>query len=294
MNDTSPRIGHRLEAAAAGMASALFRALPLDAASWLGGRLARTLGPLATASRRAEHNLRLAFPHWSDAEIRAAVGDMWENLGCTVAEYPNLGKIDCYGGDRVTIEGVEHIDRLRDDGRPGIFFSGHLANWEIMPLAVAQRGVAISLVYRAANNPLVDAMILRARGAITETHVPKGSSGARQMLEIIRRGGHLGMLVDQKHSGGVAVPFFGRDAMTAPAIAQLALKFDLPLVPCRVVRRNGARFHVTVSPPMTLPRDGDRSRNTQALLVAINGFIEAAIRERPAHWMWMHRRWPED
>ena len=193
MTDQAPtpvRIAHRVEAAVAATAAAMFRTLPLDAASWLGGKLARALGPFAKISRRAAQNLRLAFPQWSEAEIAAAVGDMWENLGRTVAEYPNLDKIDCYSGDRVIIDGVENIDLLRDDGRPGILFSGHLANWEIMPLAVAQRGIAVSLVYRAANNPLVDAMILRARGAITETHVPKGSSGARQMIEIIRHGGH--------------------------------------------------------------------------------------------------------
>jgi len=292
-NTAGRRLRHALEAALVYGLTLLCRALPLDTASGLGGWLARTIGPRVAITRRAARHYAGAFPDASDTDIDTAMRAMWDNLGRTAFEYPNLTRIDCYDGTRVTVTGAEHIEALRDDGRPGIFFSGHIANWEIMPLAVAQRGCDISLVYRAANNPHVDAMILRARGAITHTHVPKGAVGARQMVKIIKAGGHLGMLVDQKHNAGIEVPFFGRPAMTAPAIAQLALKYDLPLVPCAVRRTEGAHFAVTIHPPMDLPRSGDTDQDVHALMVAINTFIEDAIRANPAHWMWLHRRWVE-
>lgn len=127
---TERRLAHILEAAAATAAGALFRALPLDAASRLGGAIARRLGPHLKVSERAEKNLRRAFPTWDDRQIAQAIHDMWDNLGRTAAEYPNLQRFDCYAKDgRIVVDGVEHIDRLRDDGRAGIFFSGHLANW---------------------------------------------------------------------------------------------------------------------------------------------------------------------
>ncbi|NQV79632.1 MAG: lauroyl acyltransferase [Alphaproteobacteria bacterium] len=290
-NRPRSRLRYAVEAAGVYLLAALCRALPVGAASAIGGALARTIGPRLALTRRAARHYARAFPDATGAQITTAMRAMWDNLGRTVFEYPNLVKIDCYNGTRVTVHGAEHLDALRDDGRAGIFFSGHLANWEIMPLSVAQRGCDISLVYRAANNPHVDRMILRARGAITNAHVPKGAPGARQMLKIIKAGGHLGMLVDQKLNAGINVPFFGHPAMTAPAIAQLALKYDLPVVPCAVRRTHGAHFVVTYAPPLEHPTSGDHEKDVYDLMVAINTFLEDAIRANPPHWMWLHRRW---
>ena len=287
----SRRLRHALEGAGVYALIALCRALSVDAASNLGGALARGLGPRLALTRRAARHYARAFPEASDAEITDAMRGMWDNLGRTVFEYPNLTKIECYTSNRVTVHGTEHIDALRDDGRAGIFFSGHMANWEIMPLSVAQRGCDISLVYRAANNPHVDQMILRARGAITHTHVPKGSIGARQIIRLIKEGRHIGMLVDQKLNSGIEVPFFGHPAMTAPAIAQLALKYDLPLVPAGIRRTHGANFEVTIHPPLRHPRTGDTAADVRTLMGTINTFLEDAIRADPPNWMWLHRRW---
>ncbi len=285
---------HRVEALVARTAFALFRALPLGAASALGGWLAHTIGPRLGIARRAEKNLRLAFPDWPDERVRAVAREAWDNLGRTVAEYAKLNAIDCFAaGGRVRVTGTEHIDRLKDDGKAGIFFSGHLANWEIMPLSVAQRGLPISLVYRGANNPTVNDMILQARRAITDSNVPKGAAGARQMIGIVRAGGHIGMLVDQKLNTGIPVPLLGRPAMTAPAMAQLALKFDIPLVPVSIVRRVGASFDVTFHPPLEIARTGDRAADTLAVMTKVNEMLGDWIREQPGQWLWLHRRWPD-
>lgn len=284
----------RIEAIALGAAIQLFKLLPVDVASGLGGWLGRTLGPRFGITARARKNLARAIPELSEAEVRATVKEMWDNLGRTVAEYPKLHAFDCYApGGRVEVVGAEHIDRARDDGKGGIFFSGHLANWEIIPLAAAQRGCPISLVYRSANNPAVNDMILEARRAVTETNVPKGAAGARQMIDIVRKGGHLGILVDQKLNAGIAVPFFGRDAMTAPAVAQMALKFGIPLIPVSMVRLRGAHFRVTIHPPLEMPDSGDRAADVHAIMVEVNRLLEGWIRETPAQWLWLHRRWPD-
>lgn len=284
----------RAEAIGLSLVVRLFKLLSVDAASGLGGWLGRALGPRLGVTRRARKNLARAFPEMSEAEVRSTSKAMWDNLGRTVGEYPKLRDIDCYApGGRVEVVGVEHIDRARDDGKAGIFFSGHLANWEIMPLAVTQRGCAVSLVYRSANNPAVNDMILEARGASTDSNLPKGAAGARQMIDIVRRGGHIGILVDQKLNTGIAVPFFGRDAMTAPAMAQLALKFDIPLIPISVARQKGANFRVTVYPPLEMPNTGERAADVRAIMSQVNGLLESWIRENPAQWLWLHRRWPD-
>ena len=101
------------------------------------------------------------------------------------------------------------------------------------------------------------------------------------------------MLVDQKLNDGIAVPFFGRPAMTAPALALLALRFDCDVLPARVERLRGARFRLTVCPPLPLPHSGNQNADVAGLTAAVTAALEAWIRDRPEQWFWLHRRWPD-
>jgi KDO2-lipid IV(A) lauroyltransferase len=263
-----------LEALGVAAVLGLFRLLPLDLASATGGWLCRRFGPFVPVSRYAERNLRRAFPEKTDAEIRSILVAMWENLGRVFGEYPHLARFRLYEPEsRVEVVGAEHVDRLREDGKTGIFFSAHIGNWELASLGATQRGLPLTRIYRAPNNPL------------------KGAEGARRALAVMRAGGHLGMLVDQKMNDGIAAPFFGRPAMTAPALAQLALKFDCPVVPAKVERLEGCHFRLTIYPPLAVEKSGER--DVLALMTRVNSIIEGWIRERPEQWLWLHRRWSD-
>jgi Kdo2-lipid IVA lauroyltransferase/acyltransferase len=287
-------IGQWLEAAAVWLAFALLRVLPLDWASAAGGGIARWIGPRLPVSRRARRSLAWAFPEKGPAEIERIVGGMWDHLGRVLAEYPHLGEFRVYEpGGRAEVRGAEHVDRLREDGKPGIFFSAHVGNWELAPVAMLQRGVPVMLIYRAPNNPLVDRLIRRSRRPTSEGLIRKGPEGARAALETLRAGGHIGMLVDQKMNDGIAVPFFGRVAMTAPALARFAYRYDCPIVPVRVERLEGSHFRITFDPPLVRPETGDRQRDVLEFMTRVNAQIESWIRARPEQWLWLHRRWPD-
>ncbi len=282
---------HRGEALAAGLAFALFGLLPLASASALGGGLARLLGPRLPLSNRARANLRLAMPELSEREIARIVKGMWDNLGRVAAEYPHLRAIRVFAKDGpVETRGFEHMDRAVAAGRPMIIFSGHLANWEIGALAALEYGVSVIQIYRALNNPLVDRMIAKFRGS-PGAFVEKGAEAARAAASALKSGRHLTLLADQKLNEGIAVPFFGRPAMTAPLLAALALRFECDLLPARVERKGRARFRLTVHPPLPLPKERDRNAAVAALTAAINQTLEGWIRERPSEWFWLHRRW---
>jgi hypothetical protein len=152
---------------------------------------------------------------------------VWENLGRVVAEYPHLPGLkrsDSGPGWEITGEAI--LRELAEKGGPAIFVSGHIANWELLPPVVGHFGISMSAVYRAPTNPLIDRMILGFREAalapIVAPLFPKGAEGARATLAHLRRGGFLGMLLDQKMNDGIAARLFGERAMTAPALAQLA------------------------------------------------------------------------
>jgi KDO2-lipid IV(A) lauroyltransferase len=284
---------YRAQAWGAALCFAAFRALPVDAASGIGGSLARWIGPALGISKRARLNLAAALPELSVAEIDNIIHGMWDNLGRIAAEYPHLRDIRVFApGGRVETSGFEHVDRAIAEGRRVVFFSAHLANWEIAALAAGQYGIDIAQIYRAANNPLIDRMIARMRGGNGEL-IAKGAVASRRAVAALRRGGHVSLLADQKLNEGIAVPFFGRPAMTAPALALLALRFQCAVLPVRVERLKGARFRLTLYPPLELPRTGNRDADVAVLMAAVNATLEGWIRESPEQWFWVHSRWPE-
>jgi KDO2-lipid IV(A) lauroyltransferase len=288
------RLRHLVEGALAWLAFALVARLPRPRAAALAAAVARALGPRLPVSRTARRNLAAAMPELAARDIERVVAGMWDNLGRLAAEYPHLAAIDCLVADGpVELVGREVVEELRTRGGPVLFVSAHFGNWEILPLMAGQLGMPVHYVYRPANNPVVEGLVQRFRGATLGAYHPKGAAAARGLVAAIKRGEHVAMLADQKLNDGVAIPFFGRPAMTAPAPAELALRFALPIVPVKVERAPGARFRVTVHPPLAAPEGGDRAVAVAAVLGRINAAFEAWIRARPDHWLWLHRRWPQ-
>lgn len=290
--------GERLEAAAVAGALHLVRALGPVAASNLGGAVARAIGPRLPVSRVAHANLRAAMPELDEAARRRVVRGVWDNIGRTACELPHLGALGpTASGPGWEFEGEENLQALREHGGPAIFFSGHIANWEVMLVAAAAHGLPAAVLYRAARNAAVDRVITDLRRESIRAEVPmipKGAAGARQALAHLHAGGRLGLLMDQKMNDGIEARFFGRPAMTAPALAALALRFRCPVFPIYVQRLAPARFRVLCEPPLSLPDTGNRRADIAALTQQVNDRLEAWIRQRPADWLWLHRRWPKE
>ena len=294
MNETVAR----LEVWAARGLLRLFRFLGPARASNLGGTVARAIGPLLPVSRVADTNLRLALPELDAAGRRRVIRGMWENLGRTMGEFPHIGALrqNTPAGPGWEMVGEDTLLALAARGGPAIFISGHIGNWEMMPAACAAYGLPFSSKFRAASNPGVDALVTGLRQDAIGAPVPmfsKGAAGAKAALAHLRSGGYLGLLMDQKMNDGVTATLFGHPAMTAPAMAALALRFRCPVVPGHVQRIGPARFRLVCEPFMELPDTGDRRADTQAMTQAMNGYLERWIRARPESWLWMHRRWPK-
>jgi len=285
---------HILDPLTAGLAALVYhgvRLLPVDAASALGGRLARLIGPLLPLQRVARENLTAAFPEKTEAEIANILSGMWDNLGRTFFEMPHI--VHMVEQDRVDIVGMEHVEALRDDGLPGLFWSAHTGNWELVSVSARVAGMPLHRIYRRANNPRIEGLFRESREFIEGELLPKGAAGAKRAMVLLKKGGHLAMMLDQKMNDGIAVPFFGRDAMTAPALAAFALRYGCPIVPTRAIRTGGAHFRIEFYPPYTVEDTGDRAADERAAMLRVNRTLETWIREYPEQWLWVHRRWPK-
>ncbi|MEC8621481.1 MAG: lauroyl acyltransferase [Pseudomonadota bacterium] len=270
-----------------------FACLTPIAASNLGGYLGRKIGPSLGINRRALKNMDEALTDFDQKTITNTIIGMWENLGRVVGEMPHIRHIARWArADQIEIINRNYLTQFHREGQPVIYFSGHFANWELFPLILRELGAPTAAVYRAANNPIVDFLLRYLRRLKSNDTVPKGPSGAKKIIQLMKAGKSLGMLVDQKMNDGISIPFFGRDAMTSSALATLALKYNCPAIPIRLERVRGCSFRATILPPLAPPETGDRKKDIELMMTMVNEIFEGWIIERPDQWFWLHNRWP--
>jgi KDO2-lipid IV(A) lauroyltransferase len=218
-------------------------------------------------------NLRMAFPDWNEKQVQDVARGTWETLGRTAGEMPHLAKMKPYvANSRVEVVGAERLDAIRESGKPAVLIGGHFANWEVMASAICNRPLDAQITYRSANNPYIDRRIAEARHAYgINVLTPKGA-GTRELMRALSRGQPIALMNDQKFNQGIAVPFFGHDAMTAPGPTRLAMKFKAPLVPFSCKRIGPARYRVTVHEPFLPDTNPTRTkRSTTRCFASTNG-----------------------
>lgn len=272
---------------------ALFSVIGLPAASGLGGWIGRNILSRLPPDKVARNNLARAFPEKSQQERDEIRRTMWDNLGRVIGEYPHLDKFTCLGEDpRITFSLPPGVAPRDLKGQAVIFLSAHLANWEMFPILAHQLGFDSAVVVRPPNNPFVADWVARQRRLKgPETLIAKRNA-MRLMLSQLRAKRTLCMLVDQKLREGIAVPFFGHDAMTTPAPAALALKTGAKICLAANRRLPGSRFHITVFPVLDFTPTGEDTHDTSQLTAMITNHIEHIIRDDPGQWLWIHNRWP--
>ena len=269
--------------------------LPYGVASGLCGCLLRYIGPFLGRTKTARRNLTRAMPELDAAAIDRIIGDMWENLGRVMGEFPHVGKMSAQEfAEIVTVKGAENIATAKQGATSTIFFSAHIANFEMANKTMAVYDCPMALVYRRGNNPIIDRLIQQTRDHYQSEGLAKGTTGSRQLIRALRQQRPVGMALDQKMNTGIPVRFFGREAMTATAIASLALKFDCPIIPIKVVRHAGVCHEVTIMPPLDYEKTDDAAIDIRNIITKINTLMEQWIRENPAQWIWIHNRWPDE
>lgn len=291
------RIGAAITIGAIRALFGFLRLLGPDRSSDLGGWLLRTASPLIPVNRVALANIRATFPQMRDDEVKRIARAAWENLGRVAAEYAHLKDIFDYDyhnphrPSRVEVAGIEHFIALKDDDRPGLIFSAHLANWELPAICAATYDLETTAVFRAPNDPAIAAIVHEIRSGAMGGLAAAKQGAAFAMQGVLENGGHLGMLIDQHFTRGVVVPFLGRPALTNPILGKFARRFECPVHGVRVIRLPNRRFRIELTPPLDLPRDAAGEIDVRGSMAMMTAVVEGWVREYPEQWLWMHRRW---
>lgn len=245
--------------------------------------------------RLAQEQLQRAFPQWSPAEIRRSARWCYTNLGASAAEFLRLGCSDRRAVlDRVAVEGLEHLERAHGRGRGVILLSAHFGNWELLGIVCSTLGYRFLPVARPLDNPWLNRLINRIRGRFGgEVVSKKAESAPRDMIQALRRGNLVGILLDQNVAAddGVFVNFFDRPACTSKGLALLARRTGAAVVPVFIVRETLDRHRILLQPPLELAATGDLHADVAVNTARCTAAIERMVRVHPEQWLWLHRRW---
>jgi len=263
--------------------------LPSRRASSFGAALLGALGPLSRKHRHVRRNLAFVLPDAPDEDVERVARQVWRNFGSVLAEYPHLRSITA---ERCDIRVPAEVQALFDQGRPALFVSGHVGNWEIVPSFLATKCRGLLVVYSPDINPFVEASLQRRRQYPGVAFVDKDGA-LRQMLTAAQEGASLGLLPDLRVDSGTLLPLFDVEAPTTISPARIAQRVGYPLIPLHVERLPDGRFTVDFHPPL-VARPGLQGK--EAAIDVTRQFyalLEIWISERPGQWLCTKRRWPK-
>jgi Kdo2-lipid IVA lauroyltransferase/acyltransferase len=290
-------VRHRVEYAFYLGLKGFLRALPHQAARGFG----RGLGALAHRVDRRHRevalaNLALALPELSETERRLLVAECFRHFGGALCDTVSSSRFDvqelCH---RLTYEGWEHLEEAAAAGKGVFVLSAHLGHWEIAALPIGIAKGSLHVVVRPADNPWLDRELTHLRERFGNRVTAK-QGAARKMIQVLRERGWAGILIDQRVQPreAIAVPFFGRPALTTPVLARLSLRTGAPVVAIFAFPEPGGRYRFVAREPIFPESPGSDPEDAVARLTErYLALTEEEIRKRPAQWLWMHRRWEE-
>ena len=272
----------------------IFKIVGLKNASALGGLLGRLIGPLFRAKNITKQNIKTGLGNLDRKKEEEIINAMWSNIGRTFAEYVFLKdfKLNRTDFNHIKINGINHLEQIKKNNDPVIFYSAHLANFELMAMELDKFGIKCAAIYRPLNNFLLNPLMEYLRMKfICPNQIPKGRMGMREIISKVKDGYSIALMVDQRVSEGPRAPFFNKPAHTTTIPAQLALKYNCKLVPISLERKEGSNFEMTIHEPYKIQKTGNDEEDSKNITIRINQIIEKMIIKNPKQWIWSHNRW---
>ena len=262
-------------------------------------RTARLIGATfdrfdAKHRKRAQHNIRVSFPEWSEQQVADCARQSYQHLISLAFEAlysPRVLTADTWP-DHVQLKNLGPVLELLNSNRPAILLTAHLGNWEVLGYLLALLGYDTDTIARPLDNKLINDWLLGIREKQGMRIVTKFDATDR-MIQVLNGGGLLAFTADQNAGDkGIFVPFFGRLASTYKSIGLLAMSHDCPVI-CGYAHRiaDDFRFEMGVT-DIIRPEDwADRSDPLYYITARYCRAFETMVRMRPEQFLWSHRRW---
>ncbi len=217
------------------------------------------------------------------------VNNILGNYGRILAEYPFLkdfrnNQLEHF----IRIDGLENLDKVKNKKKPVVFISGHFNNFELMAMQIEKYGINLAAIYRPLNNIFLNKTMERIRTKyICRNQIRKGRLGTRRILENLKKGNSIALMIDQRVTEGIKINFFGNLASTTTIPAQIIKKYECDLVPIYIERLEKYNFKMYVSEPIAI----NSEKSQEEISEHLNSILEKMILKNPDQWIWTHNRW---
>ena len=246
----------------------------------------KKVGPFIKSKKVINKNFHIFDKNLSGHSKEKILNQMWSNFGMTFIEYIYLKKFR-NENLHIKIFGNEVLDKILLKGKPVIFVSGHFANFELMSMEITKKKINLATIYRPLNNFFLNPFMEYLRKKyICQNQIKKGLSGVKDTINYINKGCSIALMIDQRVSEGEKLKFFGKDCFTTTLPAQLAIKYNLDIVPVYIERKNDV-FEIQFYNPIDIKNLNNKNKISEEL----NILIEKMIIKNPGQWIWTHNRW---
>ena len=259
----------------------------LSASRFFFSKVFKIIGPQIRSEKVINENLSKFSKTLSENNKKEIINNMWSNYGMTFVEYVFLNKFK-KENSHIEIQGKEILKNISENDKPVIFVSGHFANFELMSMEITKRNINLATIYRPLNNFFLNPfMEYLRRKYICKNQIKKGRQGVKQAMSYINKKFSIALMIDQRVSEGEKINFFNRPAYTTTLPAQLALKYNLEIVPIFIIRKSNNFFKMEVKKPIQASKFKSKFQLTEKL----NNELENMLIKNPDQWIWTHSRW---
>ena len=249
------------------------------------------IGPSIKSEQKINENLEKFLGSYSEDLKKKIKFKMWSNYGKTFVEYLYLKKFR-NTSSHIKIKGEHILNEIQKNNKPVIFVSGHFANFELMSMEITKKKINLATIYRPLNNFFLNPFMEYLRKKyICQNQIKKGLIGVKSSINYIKNKFSVALMIDQRVSEGKRLPFFEHMALTTTLPAQIALKFNLDIVPIYITRNENNNFDMEIYEPIKVLNNGDVETDKLNISIKLNKILEEMISRDPGQWIWTHDRW---
>ena len=266
----------------------IFKIIGLKKSSFISGKIFLFFGKFFRPQKKIENNLKIAFPNLTNIEIKEYISEMWNYYGKVFAEYIFLNDLRKNQKGNIQINGIDILNKLKENNERVIFVSGHFDNFELMAMYLEKSGIKLSAVYRPLNNFFMNLIVERLRKKyICKKQIKKGRVGLRDSLKLFNEGYSVALMIDQRVSEGSKIKFFNKEAYTTTIPGQFVKKFNCKVIPIDIERIDDINFKIQIFEPFEFKENA----SIEEITLELNKWLEKMIRKNPSKWIWSHDRW---
>ena len=273
--------------------SRLIRLLPYDVLLFFGKVFGHLYYLLVKKQRERAVAQMMPALNISEAEARRLVRASFINLARNMLDImymPNLNEKNL--SQYIEIDHLERMKAALAEGHGVVVLTGHIGTWEWLSAAFTLNGLPVTAIAKLQPNAEYSRVLDDLRATIHVEIFNRGTNELRAAGRALKEGKILGFLADQDAGpGGAFISFLGKTASTPMGPAVFARRFNAPVLPAFIIRKDNGRHLVKIGEVMHFEDTGDTDADLLRFTEQMTKILEQVIREHPTQWLWFQKRW---